>query len=67
MGGTRGLVGVFTPENNNIVLMRSQIFENYNVMVVKKLKAFEGFYVFGTLKFGLHIIEINTKKSQINH
>ena len=66
MGGTRGLVGVFTPDTNNIVLMKSQQFENYNVMVVKKLKALETYYAFGTLKFGLHIAEINIKKSQIN-
>jgi hypothetical protein len=35
-------------------------------MVVKKLKALETYYAFGTLKFGLHVAEINIKKSQIN-
>lgn len=36
-------------------------------MVVKKLKALDSYYAFGTLKFGLHISEINVKKSQINN
>ena len=66
MGGTHGLIGVFTPDTNNLFLMRSQQFENYNVMVVKRLKALDNFYAFGTLKLGLHIVEIDMKKAQIN-
>ena len=31
------------------------------------MKALDSYYAFGTLKFGLHISEINVRKSQINN